>query len=360
VNHWEIFRPPFRRSQQRIVSAFLFFIILASVACRRGASGTGEYVYVAVPQANLRDRVAAVYNKLGTVKSGERLEVLDRQKRFVRVRTERKEEGWLEQRFLITEDVFKGFQKLDNESKALPTQGRGITRAQLNMHITPSREADTLYQLAEAEKVEVLKRATGERPSKAGPPPTAKTKSKEPSPEPVKSYDDWWLVKSASGHFGWVLARMIDLEIPLDIAQYAEGQRVQGAYILNEVEDGEKKVPQYLVVLSEPKDGMPFDYNQARVFTWNTRKHRYETAYRERNFMGFFPVKIGTENFDKEGVLPMFVLRVQAESGQIIDRKYKLNNTMVRKVSAPGEEQKAATIKKEAKGGKAGPGRRHR
>lgn len=349
MNPSEIFRSPYKCARQRIVFAILFFIILGSMACRRGASGSGEYVYVAVPQANLRDRVAAVYNKVGTVKSGERLEVLDRQKRFVRVRTERKEEGWLEQRYLITEDIFKAFQKLDNESKALPTQGRGVTRAQLNMHITPSRDADTLYQLAEAEKVDVLKRATSERPQKPGPAPTAKTKGKAAPPEPVKSYDDWWLVKSQSGHYGWVLSRMIDLEIPLDIAQYAEGQRVQGAYILNEVQDGEKQVPQYLVVLSETKDGMPFDYNQARVFTWNTRKHRYETAYRERNFLGFFPVKVGTESFDKEGVLPMFLLRVQAENGQIIDRKYKLNSTTVRRVAGTGEEQKAATIKKEPK-----------
>jgi SH3-like domain-containing protein len=349
VNPSEIFRSPYKCARQRIVFAILFFIILGSMACRRGASGSGEYVYVAVPQANLRDRVAAVYNKVGTVKSGERLEVLDRQKRFVRVRTERKEEGWLEQRYLITEDIFKAFQKLDNESKALPTQGRGVTRAQLNMHITPSRDADTLYQLAEAEKVDVLKRATSERPQKPGPAPTAKTKGKAAPPELVKSYDDWWLVKSQSGHYGWVLSRMIDLEIPLDIAQYAEGQRVQGAYILNEVQDGEKQVPQYLVVLSETKDGMPFDYNQARVFTWNTRKHRYETAYRERNFLGFFPVKVGTESFDKEGVLPMFLLRVQAENGQIIDRKYKLNSTTVRRVAGAGEEQKAATIKKEPK-----------
>lgn len=360
MNHWEIFRSPRKRAQERTVFAILFFIILFSLGCRRGSGGTGEYVYVAVPQANLRDRVAAVYNKLGSVKSGDRLEVLERQKRFLRVRTDRKEEGWLEQRFVIPQDVYKAFQKLDTESKGLATQGKGVTRAQLNMHISPSRDADTLYQLAESEKVDVLKRATTEKAVKNAPVPTAKNKGKEPPAEPVKAYDDWWLVKSQGGHYGWVLARMVDLEIPLDIAQYAEGQRIQGAYVLNEVQDGEKKVPQYLVVLSEPKDGMPYDYNQARVFTWNTRKHRYETAYRERNFLGFFPVKVGTEDFDKEGVLPMFVLRLQAENGQIIDRKYKLNSTTIRRVAAPGEEQKAATIKKEAKGGKAKPGRHSR
>jgi hypothetical protein len=143
----------------------------------------------------------------------------------------------------------------------------------------------------------------------------------------------------------------VDLDIPVEIAQYAEGQRIQGAYVLNQVDEDGKQIPQYLVVLSEPKDGMPYDYNQARVLTRNTRKHRYETAYRERNFLGFFPVKVGTENFDKEGVLPIFVLRVQAENGQVIERKYKLNSTTVRRV-AGAEDQKIATIKKEEKGGK--------
>lgn len=361
MNPSETNRLPRSHVLLRILVLIGLISLAASVGCRRGSSGSGEYVYVSVPQANLRDRVAAVYNKVGMVKSGERLEVLERQKRFLRVRTDRKEEGWLEQRFTITEDVFKNFQKLDSDSRDLPVQGKGITRAPLNMHLAPSRDADALYQLNEAEKVDVLKRATSERAPKQGPPPTAKVKGKDATPqEPVKQYDDWWLVRSSTGHYGYVLARMIDLEIPLDIAQYAEGQRIQGAFVLNEVDDGDKKVPQYLVLLSEPRDGMPFDYSQARVFTWNVKKHRYETAYRERNFLGFFPVRVGTESFDKEGVLPTFTLRVQMENGQIADRKYKLNNPIVRRVVAPGEEQnKAATLTKVEKSGKASkPGRR--
>ncbi len=70
---------------------------------------------------------------------------------------------------------------------------------------------------------------------------------------------------------GWVLLRMVDLDIPLDVAQYAEGQRIMGYFVLNTVRTGDKQVPQYLVLLNEPKDGLPWDFNQIRVFTWGRK-----------------------------------------------------------------------------------------
>ena len=97
------------------------------------------------------------------------------------------------------------------------------------------------------------------------------------------------------------------------------------------------------MVLTEPRDGMPFDYNQIRVFTWNLRRHRYETAYRERNLFGLFPVTVKEENFDKEGVLPAFILRVQNVQGGVNERKYKLNTPIVRRVVSPDEQQQMAS-----------------
>jgi len=67
------------------------------------------------------------------------------------------------------------------------------------------------------------------------------------------------------------------------------------------------------------------------------RRHRYETAYRER-MKGALPVTVSQENFDKEGILPTFVIRVQDDNGNVTERKYKLNTPMVRRVYAPGEE----------------------
>jgi hypothetical protein len=67
------------------------------------------------------------------------------------------------------------------------------------------------------------------------------------------------------------------------------------------------------------------------------RKHRYETAYREHGLNGMLPVTIAQENFDKEGTLPVFVLHVQ-DDGKTVERKYKLNTPIVKRVLAPGEE----------------------
>ena len=89
--------------------------------------------------------------------------------------------------------------------------------------------------------------------------------------------------------------------------------------------------------LSEAKDGLPYDFDQVRVFTWNVRKHRYETAYREHGLNGFLPVKLKHEDLGKEGDLPVFILHVKDENGNLMERKYKLNTPIVKRVLAPGE-----------------------
>ena len=80
------------------------------VGCGKGRGRAQEVAYVSAPQAILRDHLAAVYLKTGVVKNGERLEVLEREKRFVRVRTAGGTEGWIEQRYLVSQSVYDGFQ----------------------------------------------------------------------------------------------------------------------------------------------------------------------------------------------------------------------------------------------------------
>ncbi len=323
-------------------------LVLLASACKRGPKiAHGDLAYVAAPQANLRDRLSAIYNKVAVLKNGEKVEILEKNKRFVRVRSARGEEGWMEARLLVGQDIYDQFAALAKDNAKTPSQGRGVTRAELNMHSTPGRETDHLWRLDEAAKVELLKRATAEKPQ-TKPVPTSASADPTKAAAPAPVYEDFWLVRDAQGHTGWVLARMIDVDVPMDIAQYAEGQRIMAAYVLNQVADvnpetGQtRQVPQYLTVVNEPKDGTPWDFNQLRVFTWNGKRHRYETAYRERNLVGVFPVEVGHEIFDKEGDLPFFVIRKRDDTGNITATKYKLNGPIVRRVLSPAEQQKVA------------------
>jgi len=87
------------------------------------------------------------------------------------------------------------------------------------------------------------------------------------------------------------------VDVPDEIGAYAEGQHYVGVYVLNKVVDAEAttpdhKVPQYLTVLAPPKAGLPVDFDQVRVYTWSTKHHRYETAYRLHPIKGYLPVRL--------------------------------------------------------------------
>jgi SH3-like domain-containing protein len=380
-------------------------LVLGASACRNHGGRSHEAAYVSAPQTFLRDRVATVYNKVATVKNGERLDVLERStnRRFVHVRTAGGADGWVEQRSLVDEDVYQVFQKLARDNASAPVQAQSTTHTETNLHVAPGRDSEHLYQLPQGGKLSVLKRAFApkaapgaapkpkppttspaketekdkdkdkdkdkEKEKDAGVPESAASEAAAPAesesakagPKPI--LEDWLLVRDAQGRVGWVLARLVDFDIPLEIAQYSEGQRMAAFFVLTEVPDRGAKdrkpkkdrkgkhdqddnddqddkdnqglprsVPEYLVLFTEPKDGQPFDFNQIRVFSWNGRHHRYETAYREHKLDGVLPASVGREDFGKEGTLPTFTLHVRDREGTVVARKYKLNGPIVRLV----------------------------
>jgi len=262
-----------------------------------------------------------------------------------------------------------------------------VLRSDFRLHLSPGRDTDRLFLLKEGDKVDLLQRATVAKAASSAPPPpqlqsasleekqdasdAAKEDEKEykgkekpapstrtkPAPQerltakgnakhekmvaavPSAPMEDWWLVRSSQGHSGWILGRMIDVDVPIEIAQYSEGQRIVAFFPLTSVHDSElrKDMPYYLVLLTEPKDGMPFDYNQIRVYSWNERKHRYETAYRQRNIFGLLPVSVGKETFENLGEQPTFTISVQDESGSAAGQKYRIEGVIVKRVLSPGE-----------------------
>jgi SH3-like domain-containing protein len=300
-----------------------------------------DTVYVSARQMYLHDRVAAVSNRVAEVTNGQRLEVLEQNRRFLKVQTEKNEIGWIEERAVIDGKTFQAFEQLGVQHRQDPVVASGVLRDEIYLHLTPGRDAERFYLLADKTKVQLLERASvpkvapGSGQSQSAQAPQAGQGAKTPSQgsgskSTAKSatpgaahipgqpdagspvFEDWWLVRDDQGRTGWMLSSRMDVDVPDEIASYAEGQRYVGAYVLNKIVDSaastpNHQVPQYVTVLAPPKAGLPFDFDQVRVFTWSTRHHHYETAFRLHPIQGYLPVLVTPAS---DGVAPTFSFQI--------------------------------------------------
>ncbi|HLY98137.1 MAG TPA: SH3 domain-containing protein [Candidatus Angelobacter sp.] len=335
--------PP-RRNRRRRALLFFFTLTLVVTGCKQASADKGEYAWVSAPEAALRDHVATIYNKTGVVHNGERVQILEKtpKKPFVRVRSVRGEEGWIQDRLLVSQESHDQMDKLSLDVQSAPAQISAVARATVNLHVTPGRKTDHLYLLKENEKVDLIERQladkNGQPLNNSG--SASDSGEKEDSPaNKAPAPEDWWLVRDAQKHAGWVLGRMLYVDVPVDVAQYAEGQRIVAFLKLDEVPDGDQKYGEYLVLLTENKDGLPFDFNQVRVFSWNLKRHRYETAYRDHSVFGVLPAVLSTEDLGKEGTVPAFTIRSKDDSGATHEQKYTFRTPIVRRVVVPGEQR---------------------
>ena len=111
--------------------------------------------------------------------------------------------------------------------------------------------------------------------------------------------------------------RMLYMAIPDEVAQYAEGKRISSYFSLGDVKDEEKTKSHWLwTTLSKPH--LDCDFDGLRVFIYNTKRHRYETAYRENSVRGFFPVvrhEVSVTENKKAMNVPGFSLVVEDDAG---------------------------------------------
>lgn len=374
------------------LGAFLLsiFICLAFTGgCSRFRSKLpDQYVYVTAKQTFLRDRVAAVSNRTGTVQNGDKLEVIEHGRRFFHVKTDKGEIGWIDEKAVATQQVFDEFQALGEAHKNDPAVASAVVRDEVNLHLKPGRDTERFYRLAEGDKLQLIERATLPKPASAiiAPAKIASTPGTAPDAPPPIAMEDWWLARDARGRAGWLLSRMLDVDAPDSLTRYAEGQKIVGAYLLGTVNDpgapqDDKNIPMYVTVLGPYLAGLPYDFDQVRVFTWNTKMHRYETAYREKNIEGYLPVTV-TMQPDPYGKsptaqtpMPTFTYKVLAADappsvpdsstgivtpGRTIAKTFRLEGNLVRRIAPPGthddpeahpapEEKKEKTAAKKAR-----------
>jgi SH3-like domain-containing protein len=345
-----------------------------------------QWVYVTAKQTYLRDRVAAVSNRTATVANGDKLQVLDHGRRFLKVQTAKGEQGWIDEKAVADDAVYSQFTDLQKAHKNDPVVASAVVRDEVYLHSRPGRDSDRFYLLNEGLKLKMLQRATlpkplppGMKPAKPAAPAPGKAGAAAPVVPPPPVMEDWWLVRDNDGRTGWIYSRMIDVDAPDSLTRYAEGQRIVGAYVLTTVHDDEaegdnKDVPVYVTVMNPYKAGLPYDFDQVRVFTWNVKKHRYETGFRDKNIEGYLPVTIKQvkdpygKNPAAANPAPTFSYRVLAgEAPEVVpdpvtgavvpsktvEKTYRLEGNVVRRILPPGtpaalEAHPAPVVKKAA------------
>jgi hypothetical protein len=252
------------------------------------------------------------------VRLGERLDILERKRRWVRVRTAKGSEGWLEQNHLIGADVLKRFEALRGQNAGRPSQGQAHARRDINLHLEPDRKSPVYYQLKENDSCEVLVRQGKERPAVPG---------KE---SPVR-YDDWYLVRTAD-KAGWGLAGNLDMSVPEEVLQYAEGKRVAAWFVLDPgPQVGAENKPTILWATTPNENGLEQDFEGVRVFAWGQRRKHYETAFIEGGLHAFYPITVERAGVSS-GAAGFHFLTVNRQ-GEKVERKYQLQGSRVRRLA---------------------------
>jgi hypothetical protein len=346
--------------------------LAAFSGCSRFHHETHEYVWVSARQMYLHDRVAAVSNRVAEVVDGQKLEVLDHAHRFIKVKTEKNEVGWIEDRAVIDQKSYSAFAQLVTDHQHDPVVAKGVVRDDVYLHILPGRETERFPLLPANDKVELLARASAPKvappafhvaPATVAPKPqgsgttgsqlstttatsapgsAAKTATPAPAAKPASSpkpsqsavlpgqtepapvvMEDWWLVRDTQGRTGWLLSGRIDIDVPDEVAQYAEGQRIVSAFVLAKVTDSESDAPdhqvaEWVTALAPTQAGLPFDFDQIRVFTWSLKHHRYETAFRLHPIQGYLPLTV-TAADTPGGKIPAFRFQIANGPNVTID-----------------------------------------
>jgi hypothetical protein len=275
--------------RRHLLLVHLSIIAVSLTGCLRFETeepSIGE-AYVAPATLQLREEIAPRARVTATLQHGARVEILARHRRFAKVRVSKGITGWTDGRQLLSAQGMAMIRQQSKQASATPAQGTAKAAGELNVHITPHRGSPSFYQLMEGDRVRLAGRSIMPRilyvppDQQSGQLVTADTLR-----------DDWSLICLKDHRCGWVLTSMLMLELPDDIIQLAEGNRITAFFVLGNTpgNDG-KEHPIYLWTTSSvPPENFQFD--AYRVFMWNATRERYDGISGERNVRGYHPVVV--------------------------------------------------------------------
>ena len=363
--------------------------LLCLVSCAEERQTLGQ-AYVAPQSLNVRSEISQKSGSVSELKHGDRVTIIDVQRKMVKVETASGNVGWVDSADLLSPEQMHQIEQEREKQRALPAQGAATAFEVLNIHIEPSRRSPAFAQIAEGggvvmlgrlrapknalpketsslvvERPQPAKRPKKEQQAKIGFRPPSKPAPPKPpanwldlsaeridgaaTPKEIEAakkktaqdlaakkaveakkpvvMEDWTLVRTKAGDTGWVLTRNLLISIPDEVAQYAEGKRITSYFELGSVNDEEKGLKHHWLWTTLSGDD-PVDFDSWRVFIWNLRRHRYETSYRQRDLSGYFPVQV--EPADEKSTGRTFHIITKDDDEKFRKRTYHFDGTLVR------------------------------
>ena len=290
-----------------------------------------------------REDIQSCLSYASNVLHGEKVEIIQIRRRFIRIRTKSGIEGWTDQERLLSAEQVEALGVLQTYAAGVPSQGAATVNEPLNMHTVPNRFSPSFGLIEPGDVVQVLQRKVVERVAYKLPQPEKKPtvslprkkrkKGEKDEPAPIVSplkapdppgpppnwqelsfdyhskqsikigiatkdtpKDSWTLVRAKDGKAGWVMFRLLYMQIPDEVALYARGSRITGYFPMGISPGAEASKQNWLwTTLLDTKQ--PIDFDSIRVFVYNVNKDRYESVLWERGLRGHFPTSAEPPKF---------------------------------------------------------------
>jgi len=322
--------------------AFLIVLVLGIIAAvvvrevRLHRKPPLELAYVGLQGATIWNSTAEVRAAVANLSYGEPVQIFQRDGDHALVQTKAGVRGWVLSDSLLSSALWHAAALLNEETEGMPVQARGHTRARSNVHIRPGRQWEVISSVPGGTAVEMFAR---EATANAG------RQSRPGSPPDSSNLEDWYLVranvKNATEISGWVLGRLISLDLPEPLPEYQSSEHINivAWFEINRAVDSTGAVkPEYLVMGTRDGEGRACDFTLVRVFTWSPKRHRYETAFIERGLCGSLPVRVVPAT--TPGGRAHFTFSNVSLKGQE-NRQYEMELTTVHRIdSGAGETRK--------------------
>ncbi|HXT24360.1 MAG TPA: SH3 domain-containing protein [Candidatus Eisenbacteria bacterium] len=336
-----------------IAVPLLALVTLAAWFFRPKHESLGE-AYVSEKSVTLWSSMAQVREPVGVLRYGDRVDMQAKRNDFVKVKTAAGAVGWVDARLLMDPALWQRCEELLKRAETLPVQASGRTKVATNLRVEPGRTAPRLYQFGRGVPVQIVARAAAD---------WARVPDEKENSEPQDAKkEDWFLIRGVATRppgessartavqptttepgdqtvpiAGWVIARFLELDLPEPVREGANAANLRPIawFELDRVEDAAGERPQYLLAAARGAEGQACDFSVLRVYTWNRKKSRYETAFIENNLCGSLPIRVGKSAAGQ----PEF--RFANADDRKNERLYRLMQTVVRRVREGDEVSKA-------------------